>query len=290
MSGRHHRVALATAVSVVPPSDDDLALAAALEVLGVETAIVPWDDAATDWTTFAAVVVRSCWDYHLEPDRFLGWVATLERRGIRIWNDPATIRWNHSKAYLGELAAAGVTTVPTRWIGRGEAEPLTSVIEAAGWDDVVVKPAISASAHGTWRANRRGADREADFRRLVEAGPVLVQPFMEVVQTLGEWSLCFIDGKYSHAVLKAPRTGDFRVQESWGGTSRVADPPPGLIAEARAVLAAGPPGTLYARVDGCVDAGRFHLMELELIEPYLFLARVPGAAALLASAVVRRGA
>ena len=288
MKGPSRRVAIATAVGVVPRSDDDVELAGALGVLGVRSSIVAWDDAATDWSAFSAVVIRTCWDYHLDPARFLEWVAMLERTGVRVWNDPATIRWNHSKSYLGDLAAAGVTTVPTRWVPRGAAERLAEVLDAAGWDDVVVKPAVSASAYGTWRASRSGDDREADFRRLVDAGPVLVQPFMGAVQTGGEWSLCFIDGRYSHAVLKSPRAGDFRVQESWGGRSERVDPPAGLIREARAALAAAPAGTLYARVDGCVDAGRFHLMELELIEPYLFLARAPGSAALLASALVRR--
>ena len=282
------RVAIATAAGVAPRSDDDVELAGALGMLGVESAIVDWDDAEVDWTGYSGVVVRTCWDYHLDPARFLGWLAMLERAGVPVWNDPATIRWNHSKSYLGDLAAAGVTTVPTRWVARGASDRLAAVLDAAGWDDVVVKPAVSASAYGTWRASRSGDDREADFRRLVDAGPVLVQPFMEAVQTGGEWSLCFIDGRYSHAVLKSPRPGDFRVQESWGGRSERMDPPAGLIAEARAVLAAAPAGTLYARVDGCVEAGRFHLMELELIEPYLFLARVPGSAALLASALVRR--
>ena len=288
MSGAPPRIAVATARSVVPRSDDDAALASALHAVGVEATILSWDDADADWSAFAAVVVRSCWDYHLDPDRFLGWLGELERFGIRVWNDPATIRWNHSKTYLRELAEAGVTTVPTRWVERRTSEPLAAIIADAGWDDVVVKPAVSASAHRTWRSRRGAPDHEREFRLLVEAGPVLVQPFMESVVREGEWSFVFIDGRYSHAVLKAPAAGDFRVQESHGGSSRLAEPPQALVADAMAALAAGPPGALYARVDGCVERGRLHLMELELIEPYLFLSIAPGAAGRLASALARR--
>jgi glutathione synthase/RimK-type ligase-like ATP-grasp enzyme len=285
---RTGRVALASAACVAPRSDDDVALAAALGDLGVDASIVTWDDPAVDWTALNAVVIRSCWDYHLDPDRFLAWIASLEARDIRVLNDPATIRWNHSKSYLAELAAAGVTTVPTRWVERHAVEPLAAIIAESGWDDVVVKPAVSASAYGTWRSGRDASDGEREFRLLVDAGPVLVQPFMESVLREGEWSFMFIDGEYSHAVLKAPAPGDFRVQESHGGSTRLAVPPDVLVAEAHAALAAGPPGTLYARVDGCVEGGRLHLMELELIEPYLFLTRAPGAAARLAAALVER--
>ena len=282
------RIALATAGCVTPRSDDDVALSAALADLGVDAPIVVWDDPAADWTTFGAVVIRTCWDYHLAAGRFLAWIASLDARGIPVWNDSATIRWNHSKSYLRELADTRVTTVPTRWVEQHANERLDAIIAEAGWDDVVVKPAVSASAHGTWRARRGDSGSEREFRLLVDAGPVLVQPFMESVLREGEWSLVFIDGRYSHAVLNAPAAGDFRVQESHGGSTRLLEPPDALVAEAHAVLGAGPSGTLYARVDGCVEAGRFHLMELELIEPYLFLSAAPGAAARLAAAIAGR--
>ena len=118
-------------------------------------------------------------------------------------------------------------------------------------------------------------------------GDCLVQPFVPEVQDPGEWSLIFLDGVFSHAVVKRPAAGDFRVQEEFGGTRHPADAPPELVAQAERVLALAGERTLYARVDGVVRGGLFQLLELELVEPSLFLDVVPAAAERFADAVVR---
>lgn len=283
------RVALATQAALPELYADDQLLIPALTARGVHATAAVWSDSSVDWTRFDAVVIRSCWDYHLRHDDFLAWVARLERAGVALWNPPAVIRWNAEKGYLRELGGRGVRVVPTRWVERGSAATLRDVLSSAGWDAAVVKPAISASAHETWRTSRDAATGdEARFRTLVAHGRVLVQPFMEEVVAAGEWSLVFIGGEFSHAVLKRARGGDFRVQFEHGGSASRGDPGAHVVEQARRALHAGASGSLYARVDGCVVDGGFVLMELELIEPLLFLAEHPDAAARFAAALVER--
>jgi glutathione synthase/RimK-type ligase-like ATP-grasp enzyme len=253
---------------------------------------VIWDDPRVDWTAFSAVVIRSCWDYYLRHADFLAWVAQLEAAAIPLWNPPSVLRWNAEKTYLCELARRGVSVIPTRLVEQREDVSLVSVLEGQGWERAVVKPTISAAAHDTWCTSRASAVAdEARFQRMVTAGRVLVQPFVDVVRDHGELSLLFFGGAYSHAVRKVPRTGDFRVQEEHGGTSEACEPAADIITQAEAVLSAGLPGMgacLYARVDGCVVGGRFTLMELELIEPALFLGAHPAAPDRFASALLHR--
>jgi glutathione synthase/RimK-type ligase-like ATP-grasp enzyme len=283
------RVALATQAALPQLCADDRLLIPALAAGGVHASAAVWSDPSVDWTTFDAVVIRSCWDYHLRHHDFLAWVARLERAGVALWNPPAVIRWNAEKGYLRELGERGVRIVPTRWIERGSTDTLHDLLHGAGWDAAVVKPAISASAHETWRTSRDAAARdEARFRALLERGRVLVQPFMEEVVATGEWSLVFIGGEFSHALLKRARSGDFRVQSEHGGSASRGDPGAHVVEQARRALHAGASDSLYARVDGCVVDGELVLMELELIEPLLFLAEHPDAPARLAAALVER--
>ncbi|HET7189583.1 MAG TPA: hypothetical protein VFI52_15635 [Gemmatimonadaceae bacterium] len=286
------RVALATHAGLPSLGDDDRLLMAALGARKVHASPAVWDDERVDWGRFSCVVVRSCWDYHLRPAAFHEWIRRLEGEGVAMWNPPATIRWNADKSYLRDLAARGVPTVPTAWVEQGDPTSLHDVLRSHEWDRVVVKPAVSASAHETWTTDlTRSADDESRFRALTSRTRTLVQPFVDSIVETGEWSLVFIDGAYSHAVLKRPRAGDFRVQEEHGGSAQVLDPAPETIAAARRVLAAaGPMGTnsLYARVDGCIVRDAFVLMELELIEPTLYLGTSHAAAGRLADAVLER--
>jgi glutathione synthase/RimK-type ligase-like ATP-grasp enzyme len=283
------RVALATQAALPDAYSDDQLLIPALAARGVHATAAVWSDPSVDWTTFDAVVIRSCWDYHLRHDEFLAWVTSLERAGVALWNPPAIIRWNAEKSYLRELGERGVRIVPTRWVERNSVATLHDVLHDAAWDAAVVKPAISASAHETWRTSRHAAAAdEARFRALVGRGRVLVQPFMEAVVAAGEWSLVFIGGEFSHAMLKRARRGDFRVQFEHGGSAMRGDPGGHVVEQARRALHAGASDSLYARVDGCVVDGEFVLMELELIEPLLFLAEHPDAPARLASVLVER--
>lgn len=281
------RVALATCAAVPGLSPDDRLLPPALAARGIQAEPVVWDEPEAPWEAYDAVVVRSCWDYHHKADRFDQWTRRLEARRLPLWNPPDVLRWNARKTYLRELADAGVPVVPTRFVESAGGPELDAVLHEAGWRQVVVKPVVSASADETWRAERgREADGER-FRRLVGRMPVMVQPFLPEIEREGEWSFCFFGGEYSHAVLKRPRPGDFRVQSDHGGVYHMADPPGELVGQAAAALRLAGRQTLYARVDGCVIDGELHLMELELLEPGLFLAVHPAAPDRFAAAIAR---
>lgn len=288
---RQRRIALATGVRFPDLPGDERLVIPALAGLGVIAEPVVWDAATAVWPAFDAVVIRSCWDYHLKLDAFLEWLDRLDRLGVPVFNSPRLIRWNADKRYLLELADRGVTIVPTRLVRQGTPDPHRALLEAldglsAG--EAVVKPAVSASAHGTWRTSRARTEADAPaFGALVSAGHVLVQPFLPVVAEAGEWSVVCFGGTPSHTVLKRPAPGDWRVQGELGGTARrLAMPAAALRQAEHALEAAGATGARYARVDGCVIDGRFVLMELELIEPQLYLALEPDAAARFARAIV----
>jgi hypothetical protein len=299
---RPTRVALASYAQLPELNADDRLLLAALRAAGASAEPVVWDTPC-DWARFDVVVVRSCWDYHRRWVEFLAWIERVIAAGARLVNPAPVLRWNGDKRYLGELAAAGVRVVPTVRVeaaAPGQPAPsLGDVLRARGWDEAVVKPAVSASAHATWRTALDLAPRdEARFAALLAAASrgVLVQPFVEEVVADGEWSLVFLGGRFSHAVHKRSAAGDFRVQAEFGGRAEAAVPPQALTADAGAALAAatwaaGVPcdAIAYARVDGVARAGRLLLMELECIEPQLYFRTAAGTAARLAELVLRGG-
>lgn len=281
------RIALATYAQFPDLPDDDQLLQRALAGRGARATAVRWD-APADWSAFDAVVIRSCWDYHLRHTEFLAWIDRVHATGAVLHNHPSILRWNSDKRYLRDLARAGVDVVRTRWTDEWPVPPsLATVLAAEGWDDVVIKPAISASATDTWRVlPGRAPEWEERFRALALRGPAMIQPFVTEVARDGEWSLVFIGGEFSHAVLKRPAPGDFRVQAELGGTQAPVAADPGLVRAAAAVLARAPGPTSYARVDGCLVDGCFRLMELELLEPTLYFAECPAAAERLADLVL----
>jgi glutathione synthase/RimK-type ligase-like ATP-grasp enzyme len=233
-------------------------------------------------------VIRSAWDYHLDEARYAAWLRRCEAERVNLWNPPATVLANLDKRYLTAFFEAGVPIVALEYVARGGRQSLRALLERRNWTRAVVKPAVSASAHGTWRtslatvaADQKQWDEEVMQRSL------LVQPFVDEIVTSGEWSIVFFDGEYSHAVLKKPAAGDFRVQEELGGKGEPRDPSPVIVEQARRVLAHAPGPLLYARVDGVVRDTKFVLMELEINEPFLYIGSSSGAAKRFAEAIVR---
>lgn len=264
-------VVLLTSAGLPDLAPDDQLLAAACRAAGWRVTVLPWRDAAPQAD---AAVVRSCWDYTDDPAGFL---AALERVAERmpLWNPIETIRWNLDKRYLLELAGQGIPVPATRVVETGASPGLDTVCDDLAADEVVVKPLVGAGGTDTWRIPR--ADR-AGWSALPPGRTWLVQPFLPEVLTGGEVSLAFLDGAYSHAVIKHAAAGEFRVQEEHGGVVAPWTPSPDLVATATAAVAAIPHPWRYARVDGILTARGFQLMELELVEPELFFRFGPGSA------------
>jgi glutathione synthase/RimK-type ligase-like ATP-grasp enzyme len=278
------RVALATSADHPELHEHDLPLVDALRAAGLDPVAEVWTDPSVDWSAYDAVLLRSVWDYHVRYDEFTEWLGLVDKGGVPVINNSDLVRWNGDKRYLVELRERGVPIVPSQ-IAAGAC--LREVVAGLDGQEIVIKPTVSASARHTVR----GIAGSDELSRAMDHLPdtvYLVQPFVHEIVTDGEWSLMFIDGEFTHAVVKRPAAGDYRVQLMFGGVSVLADPSPDVLESARAALEAASAGTLYARVDGVVVNGRFLLMELELIEPYLFLPEFPAAAHKLAAAVADR--
>jgi glutathione synthase/RimK-type ligase-like ATP-grasp enzyme len=269
-------------------TDDDRPLISALQQLGIDAVAVRWDDDAMDPAGYKGLVLRSTWDYHLRVAEFERWLGRVEAAGVPLWNPAALVRWNLHKRYLRDLSDAGVLIPRTQWFTRGTAVVLRDVMDSEGWSDAIVKPAISASATDTWRVTAEDADDAARFDDLLRRSDVLVQELIPEVAAVGEWSLMFIGGAFSHATLKRPRTGDFRVQTELGGSAVPASASAEAIATGAAILSHLPHPPLYARIDGVVTARGFMLMEAECIEPVLFFAHAAGSYERFATALAER--
>ncbi len=283
------QVWLATDAAHRALTEDDRILAAALAGNGVEVAAAVWSEMSLPPArSVDAVIVRSCWEYHLHAAAFARWLDELDAVGIPVLNPTPLIRWNLHKRYLLELAARGVAIVPTALVPQGAAPSLRALLAETGWREAVVKPAVSLGAYETWRvsADAVSAADEERFAASCDAGDVLLQAYVPAIESEGEWSLVFIGGAYSHAVRKRPRPGDFRVQTDFGGSVAAESPPAVLVADASKVLAALPMPPAYARVDGIDVGGHLVLMEAECIDPVLYFRFAPAAAERLAALVL----
>lgn len=282
-------IALITDLAQPDLSQSDRLLIAPLQALGITATPVPWDGPKVDWRGYDALILRSCWEYHHQPARFRTWLTGLGDQRLPLWNPVPMVLWNMDKRYLGDLAERDVPIVPTVWLAQGDTPKLTAVLAQQGWPQAVIKPRISASAHDTWATSQPvAAADQARLAAMLSKQDLMVQPQLpEIAQ--GEWSLIFLAGSYSHAVLKRPAVGNIFVQEHLGGSAVSAAPDAAMIEQAgvilqQAIALTGCPA-LYARVDGVLLNGRFTLMELELIEPDLFLGSDDGAAARFARAL-----
>jgi glutathione synthase/RimK-type ligase-like ATP-grasp enzyme len=282
-------------------SDDALSYARLAE-LGVEVEEVPWRRPAAEaqWQRFELVVIRTPWDYQRDVEGFLATLAEIAEI-TQLANPLPLVRWNVRKTYLQELAQAGIAIVPSRWFPGGLDASLASLAGLDGWpDELVIKPIVSANADDTFRiAPQARASGAAAIERAFAARPCLVQPFVRTVPTRGEISIVVFDGDVSHALRKTPKAGDFRVQEEHGGEiSRepIAAWMHRLTARVMAVMtsacadAGGPrEPPLLARIDVVWGDGEVPwIMEVEAIEPSLYLRTDPEAPRRFAQAVARR--
>ncbi|MFO0809674.1 MAG: hypothetical protein U0746_13700 [Gemmataceae bacterium] len=267
---------------------DDQLLRDALQIRGLTAMRIDWARPEVDWSRFRCAVFRTTWDYFERFTEFSAWLAQVEPQ-VQLINDASLVRWNSDKRYLADLSVRGIPVVPSHFVQRGNRSTLHELLDATGWADTVIKPCVSGSARHTYRLNRTTADSlEPVFRELVAAESFLLQPFQRDVAASGEDTLMVFDGRFSHAVRKVPKAGDFRVQDDHGGTVYEYVPTREQIELAeRAIAVRDVPA--YGRVDMIRDnEGRLAVMELELIEPELWLRHHPPAATAFADAIVRR--
>lgn len=282
-------VALVTYRELPDLNPDDHPLRAELRSRGARVHAVRWDEAAVDWRGYNVVVLRSSWDYHRRTAEFKDWLAAQERAGTRLWNPAAVVRWNLDKSYLRDLGQAGVTVPDTLFIEPGRAPDLPALVASRPWPRAVVKPRISLSAHDTWITDRDRAPLDQErFARLVEVRGAMVQEFVPEVTRSGELSLVYIAGQFSHAVCKRAGPYDFRVQHQYGGSAGPVTASRAVQQGAEHALAQVPGPWLYARVDGVERGERLMVMELEVIEPELFLVWSRDAVRRLAQEILRR--
>ena len=252
----------------------------ALEAIGIEVVPLPWTGAAQA-RGFDLILPLIAWGYHERYEQWLGLLDELEAMGAPVANPVALLRWNSDKSYLEELNAKGIPSVPSLTVSELDAPHLAEAEAHFGSNLLVVKPLVSASADGTYRL---APDDPVPAK--VRGRRMLVQPWIEKITNSGEWSLMFFDGIFSHAVAKVPVPGEFRVQPEFGAMIDRCEPPAGAVALGEAALAAAPARSTYARVDIVEgNSGRLEVIELELIEPALFLDRAPDAAPRFADAV-----
>jgi glutathione synthase/RimK-type ligase-like ATP-grasp enzyme len=277
-------VVLVTGRQMRKPDPEIHLLVAALEQQSIGVVIRPWDN-ETDWASVPLVVVRSPWDYSDAHEEFLTWARSVAAV-TRMVNPLEVLEWNSHKSYLLDLASAGVPTVPTTLVFRRTSDADQARVLATHDGEIVIKPAVSVGAIGALRAASSSSEAAAHLAELTSAGDVLVQPLAIAVLDGGESSLLYFGGQFSHAIRKIPAEGDYRVQEHHGGSVVPHVPTDNEFAVAEATLAAAPAATAYARVDLVQVAGSPAVMELEAIEPQLFLDRDAGAASRFAAHIV----
>lgn len=272
------RIALVTCERPVVRDRDIDFLVPALKRRGVEAEAVVWTDSKADWSSYSLAMLSSTWDYHERTDEFRAWLERAQA-ATRLRNERELVTWNLDKRYLRELEAAGVPVVPTIWAEPAAAGAAAREIGERGWPEVVIKPVVDLGATQLVRIAAEHAEQMISRY----AGAVLVQPFLGSLLGDGELSLVYAGGVLLHALRKVPASGDFRVQPEYGGTESLLDPPGEATEVAGRALAVAPGRPLYARVDLVRrDDGRLAVIELELIEPALFLELQPRSAETLA--------
>lgn len=257
------------------------ALRGPFEARGFQVEDVAWDDAKADWSSYAAAIIGTTWDYWDRLDDFLAALERIEGQ-TRLFNGSALVRWNARKTYLRELETKGAKLIPTLWLDMTDEAAAKAAFNTLGSDDLVFKRQVGAGAKDQHRLMR--GEPIPEMRH-----PMMVQPFLKMIQTEGELSFIFIDGDFCHALVKRAQPGDYRIQSTYGGREEKITPSTDDLMAARAIIGTLDEPPLYGRVDMLrgPDDGLL-LMELEVIEPYLYPIEGPELGERLAAGVARR--
>jgi len=275
------RLALITQDILLPeysdPKSDNCILLNFLRSKQVDASVQVWTDESIDWSQFDVVILKTPWDYVEKIDAFNIWLDKVTQLNVRILNPLDSIRWNANKLYLKDLENLNVAIPTTLWYDTNDTINLAEIFDKLNTEKIIIKPWVSSTAHNTHAITRdQAAKKEDEIKELLKRKALMAQPFLTEVQTIGEYSLLFFNGKYSHAVLKVPKSGDFRVQYDYGGIINGVKPPRHLISAAQYIVDNFAKNCLYTRVDGLNVYGKLTIMELEMIEPNLYLDKDEG--------------
>lgn len=265
---------------------EDQLITAALEKRGFQVTRINWDNADFDWKQTRAAVFRTTWDYFHRFAEFSAWLDRVSSE-TQFINPLSTIRWNMDKHYLGDLQSRNIRIPPTVFIKQDDNRTLSQIATVTSWNEFILKPAVSGAARHTYRFSRDEiTEHEIIYRQLIAGEAMLLQEFQSRILTKGEVALMCFNGKYSHAVLKRAKAGDFRVQDDFGGSVHDYTPGEEEIRFAEEVVRVCHPTPVYARVDLIWDsADQLCVSELELIEPELWIRNFPPAAETFAEAL-----
>lgn len=279
---------------VEKPKDDDVykwnvynedhAIVHALEANGLSVGRKSWDDPGFDWNDTRFILFRSTWDYFDRLPEFMDWLESTSKK-CKMINPYETVKWNMDKHYLKDLSDLGIDIPATYIIEKGDKRTLHSLMTECSLKECVLKPCVSGAGRHTYLVTSSNIDvMEETFRSLINNEAMMIQEFMTSVKNEGEITLIVLGGKYSHAVKKLAKKGDFRVQDDFGGTVHDYTPSADEIAMAESIMQKVTPMPSYGRVDLIKDNnGKWVLSELELIEPELWFRFSETAATQLAS-------
>lgn len=258
----------------------------ALKQEGLQAIRKSWSDPDFDWSSTKHILFRTTWDYFDRYDEFSKWLTDVSSK-TNLLNSENIINWNIDKHYLIDLKAKGIHICETHFIEKGSSTTLKELHTKLGWQKTVLKPCISGAARHTYKLNTSNFEQhETIFQELISEEAMMLQPFQDNIITKGEYSFVVINGKYSHAVLKTAKPGDFRVQDDYGGTVHHHEATDAQIEFAENAVKACIEQPMYARVDVIVDnEDKLAISELELIEPELWFRNNSEAATLLAKAI-----
>jgi len=268
---------------------EDNLLKDAIQKLNLQVARKSWDDTNFDWSTTRFVIFRTTWDYFDRFKEFSSWLNKVSQQTILL-NSENLIRWNIDKHYLLNLKYKGVPICESYFIEKGDTITLYNLSKKHSLDTFVIKPCISGAARHTYKISQENITAHEElFSELIANEAMIIQPFQKNIVKKGEISMMVVDGKFTHAVLKIAKPGDFRVQDDFGGTVSDYTPTQEEITYAENAVKSCPEMPIYARVDVFLDnENKLALAELELIEPELWFRNHHEAAHKLAKAIKER--
>jgi glutathione synthase/RimK-type ligase-like ATP-grasp enzyme len=250
--------------------NEDKLLLDSLNNNGWTAAAKDWKDPLVDWSAFDIVILKSPYDYHFRLEAFKAWLHKLSAAGVRLLNSADTVLWNVDKHYLIDIADAGFNIIPSIFLEKEMVTDIPELFYRLDAETIIIKPCVSGGSKNTFILQQEdpGLDKHV-LLDLLPKEAFIAQPFLPEIHE-GEWSLIFFGGRFSHAIVKKPKQGDFRVQPQYGATIHAAQPDAAVIEDATALVRRFAADALYTRVDGVLVEGKLALMELELIEPLLY--------------------